>query len=76
VPGREAATPTGADGLWTRSRSSTSRSRGPRASAASSRCASGAPAFIVVTDKGDDYLTDASGTVTVPISGMRVCSAE
>ena len=34
------------------------------------------PAFIVVDDKGEDFFTDPSGTVTVPISGLRVRSAE
>ncbi|WP_246166217.1 fumarate hydratase [Nocardioides psychrotolerans] len=34
------------------------------------------PAFIVVDDKGNDFFTDPSGTVTVPISGIRVRSAE
>jgi fumarate hydratase class I len=34
------------------------------------------PAFIVVDDKGNDFFTDPSGTVTVPLSGIRVRSAE
>ncbi|MFC5495360.1 fumarate hydratase [Nocardioides caricicola] len=34
------------------------------------------PAFIVVDDKGNDFFTDPSGTVTVPITGLRVRSAE
>lgn len=34
------------------------------------------PAFIVVDDKGNDFFTDPGGTVTVPISGIRVRSAE
>ena len=34
------------------------------------------PAFIVVDDKGNDFFTDPSGSVTVPISGVRVRSAE
>jgi fumarate hydratase class I len=34
------------------------------------------PAFIVVDDKGNDFFTDPSGTVTVPISGLRVRSAQ
>ncbi|QCW50068.1 fumarate hydratase [Nocardioides dongxiaopingii] len=39
------------------------------------------PAFIVVDDKGNDFFTDPSGTVTVPLSslgvpGVRVRSAE
>lgn len=33
------------------------------------------PAFIVVDDKGNDFFTDPSGTVTVPLSGIRVRSA-
>jgi fumarate hydratase class I len=33
------------------------------------------PAFIVVDDKGNDFFTDPSGTVTVPMSGIRVRSA-
>jgi fumarate hydratase, class I len=33
------------------------------------------PAFIVVDDKGNDFFTDPSGAVTVPISGIRVRSA-
>ncbi len=32
------------------------------------------PAFIVVDDKGNDFFTDPSGTVTVPITGIRVRS--
>ena len=34
------------------------------------------PAFIVVDDKGNDFFQDPSGTVTVPISGIRVRSKE
>ncbi|WP_436701670.1 fumarate hydratase [Nocardioides sp. BYT-33-1] len=34
------------------------------------------PAFIVVDDKGNDFFTDPGGTVTVPVSGIRVRSAE
>jgi fumarate hydratase class I len=34
------------------------------------------PAFIVVDDKGNDFFTDPSGAVTVPLTGMRVRSAE
>jgi len=34
------------------------------------------PAFIVVDDKGNDFFTDPSGSVTVPISGIRVRSAQ
>jgi fumarate hydratase class I len=34
------------------------------------------PAFIVVDDKGNDFFTDPSGAVNVPISGIRVRSAE
>ncbi|MBS43367.1 MAG: fumarate hydratase [Nocardioides sp.] len=34
------------------------------------------PAFIVVDDKGNDFFTDPSGAVTVPISGIRVRSQE
>ena len=34
------------------------------------------PAFIVVDDKGNDFFTDPSGTVTVPITGIRVRSRE
>lgn len=34
------------------------------------------PAFIVVDDKGNDFFTDPSGTVTVPVSGLRVRSRE
>lgn len=34
------------------------------------------PAFIVVDDKGNDFFTDPSGAVTVPISGIRVRSAQ
>jgi fumarate hydratase class I len=32
------------------------------------------PAFIVVDDKGNDFFTDPGGTVTVPLSGIRVRS--
>lgn len=34
------------------------------------------PAFIVVDDKGNDFFTDPSGTVTVPVTGIRVRSRE
>jgi fumarate hydratase class I len=34
------------------------------------------PAFVVVDDKGNDFFTDPSGAVTVPLSGIRVRSAE
>ena len=34
------------------------------------------PAFIVVDDKGNDFFTDPSGAVTVPLSEIRVRSAE
>ncbi len=34
------------------------------------------PAFIVVDDKGNDFFTDPSGAVTVPVTGLRVRSAE
>lgn len=34
------------------------------------------PAFIVVDDKGNDFFTDPSGAVSVPLSGIRVRSAE
>jgi fumarate hydratase class I len=34
------------------------------------------PPFIVVDDKGNDFFTDLSGAVTVPISGVRVRSAQ
>lgn len=34
------------------------------------------PAFIVVDDKGNDFFTDPSGAVTVPVSGIRVRSAQ
>ncbi len=34
------------------------------------------PAFIVVDDKGNDFFTDPSGAVNVPITGIRVRSAE
>ncbi len=34
------------------------------------------PAFIVVDDKGNDFFTDPSGAVTVPMSSIRVRSAE
>ncbi|MFC0314948.1 fumarate hydratase [Gordonia phosphorivorans] len=34
------------------------------------------PAFIVVDDKGNDFFTDPSGAVNVPISGIRVRSKE
>ncbi|WP_298446672.1 fumarate hydratase, partial [Gordonia sp. (in: high G+C Gram-positive bacteria)] len=32
------------------------------------------PAFIVVDDKGNDFFTDPSGAVSVPISGVRIRS--
>jgi fumarate hydratase class I len=34
------------------------------------------PAFIVVDDKGNDFFTDPSGTATVPVTGLRVRSAQ
>jgi fumarate hydratase, class I len=34
------------------------------------------PAFIVVDDKGNDFFTDPSGAVTVPLTDIRVRSAE
>jgi fumarate hydratase class I len=34
------------------------------------------PAFIVVDDKGNDFFTDPSGAVTVPVTGLRARSAE
>ncbi|MBO0846193.1 MAG: fumarate hydratase [Nocardioides sp.] len=34
------------------------------------------PAFIVVDDKGNDFFTDPGGAVTVPLSGIRVRSAQ
>ena len=34
------------------------------------------PAFIVIDDKGNDFFTDPSGAVTVPLSGIRVRSAQ
>ena len=34
------------------------------------------PAFIVVDDKGNDFFTDPSGEVVVPVSGIRVRSKE
>ncbi|GAA4116429.1 fumarate hydratase [Nocardioides fonticola] len=34
------------------------------------------PAFIVVDDKGNDFFTDPGGAVTVPITGLRVRSAQ
>src|SRR4051812_27366392 len=34
------------------------------------------PAFIIVDDKGNDFFTDPSGAVTVPLTGIRVRSAE
>ena len=34
------------------------------------------PAFIVVDDKGNDFFTDPSGAVDVPLSGIRVRSAQ
>ncbi len=34
------------------------------------------PAFIVVDDKGNDFFTDPSSQVTVPLTGIRVRSSE
>nr|WP_207619640.1 fumarate hydratase [Nocardioides sp. IC4_145] len=34
------------------------------------------PAFIVVDHQGNDFFTDPSGSVTVPITGLRVRSAQ
>ena len=34
------------------------------------------PAFIVVDDKGNDFFADPAGQTTVPLSGVRVRSAE
>jgi len=34
------------------------------------------PAFIVVDDKGNDFFADPSGQTTVPLTGVRVRSAE
>src|SRR6201991_1966892 len=34
------------------------------------------PAFIVVDDQGNDFFTDPSGSVTVPITGIRGRSAQ
>ncbi|GAA1010831.1 fumarate hydratase [Nocardiopsis tropica] len=34
------------------------------------------PAFIVVDDKGNDFFTDPSGEVSIPLSGIRVRSKE
>ncbi len=34
------------------------------------------PAFIVVDDKGNDFFADPAGQATVPLSGVRVRSAE
>ncbi|MBF4163582.1 fumarate hydratase [Nocardioides sp. CBS4Y-1] len=34
------------------------------------------PAFIVVDDQGNDFFTDPGGAVTVPLSGVRVRSAQ
>jgi fumarate hydratase class I len=34
------------------------------------------PAFIVVDDKGNDFFADPAGQTTVPLSGIRVRSAE
>jgi fumarate hydratase class I len=34
------------------------------------------PAFIVVDDKGNDFFTDPAGTTTIPLSGIRVRSAQ
>ncbi|MFT3715781.1 MAG: fumarate hydratase [Gordonia sp. (in: high G+C Gram-positive bacteria)] len=34
------------------------------------------PAFIVVDDKGNDFFTDPSGEVSIPITGVRIRSKE
>ena len=34
------------------------------------------PAFIVVDDKGNDFFTDPAGTTTIPLTGLRVRSAQ
>jgi len=34
------------------------------------------PAFIVVDDKGNDFFTDPSGEVSIPLSGIRIRSKE
>ena len=34
------------------------------------------PAFIVVDDKGNDFFTDPSGAVTIPLTGIRIRSAQ
>jgi fumarate hydratase class I len=34
------------------------------------------PAFVVVDDKGNDFFADPAGQVTVPLTGIRVRSAE
>ena len=34
------------------------------------------PAFIVVDDKGNDFFTDPAGTTTVPLTGVRIRSAQ
>jgi fumarate hydratase class I len=34
------------------------------------------PAFIVVDDAGNDFFTDPAGTTTIPLSGIRVRSAQ
>jgi fumarate hydratase class I len=34
------------------------------------------PAFIVVDDKGEDFFTDPAGTTTIPLTGIRVRSAQ
>jgi fumarate hydratase class I len=34
------------------------------------------PAFIVVDDEGNDFFTDPAGTTTIPLSGIRVRSAQ
>jgi fumarate hydratase class I len=34
------------------------------------------PAFVVVDDKGNDFFTDPSGTTTIPLTGIRVRSAQ
>ncbi|MBC9734922.1 fumarate hydratase [Nocardioides marmotae] len=34
------------------------------------------PAFIVVDDQGNDFFTDPAGTTTIPLTGLRVRSAQ
>jgi fumarate hydratase class I len=34
------------------------------------------PAFVVVDDKGNDFFTDPAGTTTIPLTGIRVRSAQ